>query len=364
MVAFWIEPSDLGDYSNTQYAEEAAKAASYLLWAMSGRKYSGVTTVTERYTCVLRRSRTGLSSKNTDAVLFNGSVYDISKDDFEEDSVLSLDGISPDSRIKLRGGPVTKIHAIRNRNGLVLDPSSYYLVEHSTVQISAGVPWTPCNTEITYSYGNEPPVLGKMAARTLAIEFAKLWNGDDDCALPQRVTSVSRQGVSYTIFDNQEFIEELKTGLYAIDLFLKTVNPDKARNKAKVFSVDAPRGRRYTPKASVFTANTVTDMTVYSTGGTLAIGLANISAQFLVNQAGWTPSLTIKNHSSSRSSDLGAGSATVNSAASTITLSAGYTSTVEILGMVDPGQWALYATHTNNSVVLISSGNLKTSMVT
>lgn len=364
MVALWIQPSDLGDYSNTQYAEEAAKAASYLLWAMSGRKYSGVTTVTERYTCVIRRNRVGLSAKNTDAVLFNGQVYDIPRDDFEEYSVLSVDGISPESRIKLRGGPVTKIHAIRNRNGLVIEPGSYYLVEHSTVQISAGVPWTPCNTEITYSYGNEPPVLGKMAARTLAIEFAKLWSGDDDCALPQRVTSVSRQGVSYTIFDNQEFIEELKTGLYAIDLFLKTVNPDKARNKSKVFSVDAPRGRRYTPKTSVFAANTTTDMTVYSTGGTLTVGLANINAEFLVSQAGWTPSLTIKNYSGGKSSDLGAGSATVNVAASTITLSAGYSSTVGVLGMIDPGQWALYATHTNNSVVLISSGNLKTSMVT
>jgi len=362
MVALWVEASELGDYANTEYAEEAAKSASYLMWAMSGRKFSGTTTVTERYTCVIRKQHIGLSTKNTNGVLFNGSVYDIPKDDFEEYSVLSVDGTSPESRIKLRGGPVTRVHAIRTRNGSILDPANYYLVDHSTVQISYGTFWTPCNVEITYSYGSEPPILGKMAARTLAMEFCKLWNGDDDCALPQRVTSVSRQGVSYTIFDNQEFIDELRTGLYAIDLFLKTVNPEKARTRAKVFSVDAPRGRRYTPKPTIYSANTTTDFTVTPSSNTLLIDLVDINGEFLTT-AGWTPTVTIKNYSGSKSLDLGAGSATVNVAASTVQLSAGYSTTVGVLGLVEPGQWNLYATHSNNSVVLVVSGNLKTSTI-
>jgi hypothetical protein len=44
--------------------------------------------------------------------------------------------------------------------------------------------------------------------------------------------------------DNQDFLDDLKTGVYAVDLFLRSVNPDKARVKSKVFSVDIPRGRR------------------------------------------------------------------------------------------------------------------------
>lgn len=76
------------------------------------------------------------------------------------------------------------------------------------------------------------------------------------------MTSVSRQGVSYTILDNQEFIEELRTGLYVIDLFLKTVNPDNARRKSKVFSPDQPRARRYTPKALPLTVNADFDLVV------------------------------------------------------------------------------------------------------
>jgi hypothetical protein len=363
MSALWIQPEELGDYANTEFALEAAQTASYLLWAMSGRKFSGITTVTERYTCVLRRGRIGNSVRTTDALLFNGSVYDIPKSDFDFDeySSLTVDGISPESRIKLRGGPVTEVHSIRNRLGEVLDPSYYYLVDHSTIQISVGAPWTPCNTEITYSYGAPPPTSGKMAARTLAIELAKLWN-DEDCALPQRITSVSRQGVSYTILDSQDFIDDVRTGLYAIDLFLKTANPDRARAKAKVFSVDTPRARRYTPKALVYTANATSDITVNAgktQTGSVTLGLSNINATFLTSQAGWTPALTVKSYSGMNSKDLSPASASVNVSASTITLSVGYTDANDVLGRVDPGSWDLYATHTNNSVVLITSGNLK-----
>jgi len=48
MSNLWITPEELGDYGNYEFSYEAAKAASNLLWAMSGRKYSGVATVTER----------------------------------------------------------------------------------------------------------------------------------------------------------------------------------------------------------------------------------------------------------------------------------------------------------------------------
>jgi len=49
MTALWVQPEELGDYANSEFALEAAKTASHLLWAMSGRKYSGETIVTERY---------------------------------------------------------------------------------------------------------------------------------------------------------------------------------------------------------------------------------------------------------------------------------------------------------------------------
>lgn len=362
----WIQPEEMGDFSYTEYTLEAAQTASYLLWAMSGRKYTGETTVTERYTCVLRNNRMGPSIKTSSPVLFGGDVYNIPSGDYDEYSELTSDGMSPDSRIRLRGRPVTKIHAIRNRNGEILDPSSYYLVDHSTIHIKAGTPWTPCNTEITYSYGTPVPVAGKMAARKLAIEFARLWSGDEMCELPQRVTSVSRQGVSYTILDNQEFIDELRTGLYEIDLFLKVVNPDNARRKSKVFSPDQPRARRYSPKTVVLTADSDYDITLVkgaseswsSTG--LSVNLNNFFPD-----TGWDPQVLLRNYSGTKSVELDSSSITLNPSPASVSFTVTYEKALAAIGMVDPGTWTLYATKEINGVpnlVELASGNLQIKM--
>jgi hypothetical protein len=304
MSNLWITPEELGVYAETEFAYEAAKAASYLMWSLSGRKYSGVTTVTERYVCATLSYRYGPSVRNNKAELVLGDIYNIPYTDMDSYTAVTSDGLSPQSRLRLRGRPVTKIHSIRNRSGVVIDENSYYLVDHSTIQATSGSRWTPCDVEVTYTYGVEPPTLGKLAARTLAFEFCKLWNGDDDCMLPQRVTSVSRQGVSYTILDSQEFIDDMRTGLYVVDMFLKSVNPDKARARARVFTPDVPRARRYTPKALKLAASGM-DMVVTAGGtGTVDIALEDINALFLVEDLGWSPYIIVRNYAESASVTL------------------------------------------------------------
>jgi hypothetical protein len=274
--------------------------------------------------------------------------------------------MSPDARIKLRGRPITKIHSIRNKHGKVINPSQYYLVDHSTIHITAGTPWTPCNTEVTYEYGAAVPMAGKMAARTLAMEFAKLWAGDDDCQLPQRITSVSRQGVSFTILDNQEFIEELRTGLYAVDLFLKTTNPDNARRKSKVFSPDAPRARRYTPKAVSLTADADYDLKIIQSAPAVWTSTgtdADLSNFF--PDSGWVPVVTLRNYGANKSIDLDSTDITVNQDTDVLSFTVSYDKAFQALGMIDPGTWTLYATKTIagvENVTEIASGNLQIQM--
>jgi hypothetical protein len=364
---FWIQPEELGDYAYTEFTEEAVRTASYLLWAMSGRKFTGETTVTERYTCTLRNNRMGPSIKTNSPVLFGGDVYNIPSGDYDEYSELTSDGMSPDSRIRLRGRPVTKVHAVRNRLGKILDPSSYYLVDHSTLHVRAGTPWTPCNTEVTYSYGTPVPAVGKMAARTLAIEFIRLWTGDEECALPQRVTSVTRQGVNYTILDQQEFIDELRTGLYVIDLFLKTTNPDNARRKSKVFSPDQPRARRYTPKGLVLTANSHYDLTLVkdSPATWSSVGLTELDLSNFFPDSGWTPQVTLRSYSGNKTVDLDPSTIEVNQGSASVSFSVPYDKTLSAIGMVDPGTWSLFAVKNIDgldNVVELATGNLKTQM--
>jgi hypothetical protein len=364
----WILPEEMGDYSYTEYTTEAAQVASNLLWAMSGRKYTGETIVTERYTCTLRNNRMGPSDRTNSPVLFGGDVYNIPSGDYDEYSELTSDGLSPESRIRLRGRPVTRIITIRNKNGVVLDPSSYYLVDHSTIQIKAGTPWTPCNVEITYAYGVPVPTAGKMAARKLAIEFARLWAGDEMCELPQRVTSVSRQGVSYTILDNQEFIQELRTGLYEIDLFLKVVNPDNARRKSKVFSVDTPRARKYVPKPLKLVEDGDFDLTLSTTVGSISWTSTDSGtdlSNFFPQNNEWTPKVVLRNYGESTSVTLDQGSITLDYEDEKLDFTIPYTKAHLALGMVDPGTWTLYASSTVDeveSLVELASGNLRIKM--
>ena len=362
MSNLWVTPDELGaPYADSEFAYEACKSASGLLWSMSGRKYSGITTVTERYVCQNRIFRYGASTNTYQAVLLDGAIFNIPADEFEGGVT---DGLSPESRIRLRGRPVTKIHSIRRRDGVVLDPSAYYLVDHSTVQAATGIPWTPCNLEITYSYGTYAPTMGRMAARTLATEFVKLFEGSDDCALPQRVTSIARQGISYTLLDNQDFIEEMRTGIYVVDLFLKSTNPDKARAKARVFSVDVPRGRRYTPKPLRLGTSEL-DIEVRTTGGTVTVPLEYIAAEFLIEEGDWVPNLIIRNYGQTKQLDLDQGAVSIDEAAYDITFNVTYANALGTLGMVDPGTYDLYASRPSvetpgtTETVLICSGNIR-----
>lgn len=366
----WILPEEMGDYSYTEYTLEAAQVASNLLWAMSGRKYTGETIVTERYTCTLRNNRMGPSTRTNSPVLFGGDIYNIPSGDYDEYSELVTDGLSPESRVRLRGRPVTRIISIRNKTGAILDPSSYYLVDHSTIHIKPGVAWTPCNVEITYAYGIPVPTAGKMAARKLAIEFARLWSGDEMCELPQRVTSVSRQGVSYTILDNQEFIAELRTGLYEIDLFLKVVNPDNARRKSKVFSVDTPRARKYTPKPPRLLADPGKDLILSATSEAASVSWnssgegVNLSNFFPQNQT-YTPKVVLRNYGETTSVTLDVADVELNYLDEELDFTVSYTKAKAALGMVDPGTWALYASSYEDdieSLVELASGNLQIRM--
>lgn len=239
MAGLWITPDDFDDETlrDSQYAVEACETASYLLWAMSGRKFSGLTKTRELY------------EFNTPSLGFIADRVTIG--DLQQ-AFLGLPTVTRDyhKRIQLRGTPLRQIGLIKRvSNGSVLANNEYYVTDHRVLNFRSEISDI---LEITYSYGTPPPAAGRMAARALAIEFAKLWGGRaDECELPDRVTQVTRQQVSWTILDNQDFIADLRTGVYSVDLFLKTANPGGARQRAKVFSPDIPRGRRVTQSVGV-----------------------------------------------------------------------------------------------------------------
>lgn len=343
----WLTTQDLGaDWEDSPYAEEAVRSASYILWALSGRRYTGLTTVTERYVRFVPLINTRMLQQEA---ILNSRV----------NRALQLvePWVSPETRIRLRGQPVREIKTVRATNGDIMSPDKYYLVDHSTVQFFQGALIVPADIEITYTYGSEPPVMGKMVAKRLATELLKLWNGHSDCALPERVTSITRQGVSYTLLDSQDFLEEMRLGIYEIDLFLKTVNPNKAQKRSKVFSPDVSRARRYTPKALRLAVNADLDISVPKAGvATKTIALADIDAEFLETEPGWNLQLVLRSWAGDRTKTL-VDSEQVSIEDGEVTLNISYANAYGVLQYTDPGTWDLYG-ELDGDLTYVASGNL------
>jgi hypothetical protein len=84
----------------------------------------------------------------------------------------------------------------------------------------------------------------------LAEELDKAAEGSSACKLPQRVTNISRQGMSMTLLDPQDFLQDGRTGLYEVDLALRVFNPHQAKTRARVFTTTNPPARRISAVAN------------------------------------------------------------------------------------------------------------------
>lgn len=156
---------------------------------------------------------------------------------------------APTYRVHLSGSPVTYVSSVSTEGGVSLDEcteleASQFLVIDEEQALSAGVDLSTEYLEVEYTYGDEePPAVIAHAVDVLAAELVAASTGEY-CRLPERVTSVSRQGVSYTVLDPQDFLTEGRTGIYEIDLALSVYNPGRAKARARVFSPEFPPGRR------------------------------------------------------------------------------------------------------------------------
>lgn len=227
MATLWISAADTIDPTGP-YTESAVHFASFVLWKLSGEKYTGVQTVTEVYTS------DAATSTVTSPSLISGNMYNLPR---------MAEG---QRNLRLRNTPVRSIQSVTHL-GRELDPSEFSLRNNSYLVRHNALPWVldPVNElSVTYTHGTPPPMAGKRAAIRLANELILSDKGSGACVLPERISSVNRQGVSYTVMDPHEFLANGKVGIYEIDLFLAAVNPNKAKKRPKVFLPGATRVER------------------------------------------------------------------------------------------------------------------------
>lgn len=234
------------------------KIAAEYLWNWTGRKF-GLCEVQLRpcrSNCAGNRSST-FFGKGPHAqaspwmpVMINGSWFNLRCGSCQQTSC----SCSFTDSIVLPG-PVHSIQQVLI-DGEVLDPESYVVEGRSLLTRIDGGTWPNCQNvyaapdqpdtfEVTYLKGLEVPLGGQEAAGTLADQLRKAACGDKSCQLPQRVQTVTRQGVSMTILDSFEELVQGKTGIWSVDSWVASITHPK--RSGTVHSVDISR----TPKGNV-----------------------------------------------------------------------------------------------------------------
>lgn len=158
--------------------------------------------------------------------------------------------------VGLIGWPVVGVSAVWV-DGVQLPGTSYRVDDFRWLVRTDGEPWPSFQDlaldphvagnaptfEVAFTHGTVPPSLGVIAAREFACELYQGLTGGD-CAIPDRVVNMVRQGTTFALISPADF-DKGKTGVRSVDLFLATYNPNRRGRRATIVSPDVPpRGRR------------------------------------------------------------------------------------------------------------------------
>jgi hypothetical protein len=211
--------------------------ASELLYALSGRQFAGLCSDT------VRPARRDLLTNVPTWWNFAGLWRTFPTDDFYAHR---------ENSISLGAFPIRDVTQVLI-DGVALDPTLDYRLDERRwlVKLDGGswpmwqdlyLPATEANTfEVSFLWGQDPPVAGVEACKELAVEMTLARMDRPESNVPQRVLSLVSQGATYTLLDPMTFLKEGGTGIYRVDAWLHSMNPDGLKRRSRVFNVDRMR---------------------------------------------------------------------------------------------------------------------------
>jgi hypothetical protein len=145
-------------------------------------------------------------------------------------------------------GPVSSIVSV-TIGSETLAPTAYRLYGNELIR-QDGHAWphrqdysTPLGEDHTWSVrylrGVPVPPMANMVAGFYAGEIAKLLAGQA-CSLPQRLQSVTRQGVSAKMLSSDDYLDKGRTGVPLVDQYIVSQNPYGLAEAPRVHSLDMP----------------------------------------------------------------------------------------------------------------------------
>lgn len=196
----WVDPTSLSQ-PDLDISEQAAISATYALWMLSGERFHGPQCWIEDYRTINGRCSIQLDQWPV------AEVVQVSRVDLCADTV-GATGVGD-----VVGG---WCHLGNGSLSVCCNSSSNYGFTGCSCSPGGSV------VRVHYTTANNLPPGADLAALRLAEEFLKAFQGQE-CALPERVTSVTRQGVSWTILDPQDFLSDGLTGIGPVDQWLAQV---------------------------------------------------------------------------------------------------------------------------------------------
>lgn len=250
-----IFPADVSSFPATGASgvESAVAVATEVLWSLSGRQFG---------TCdvVVRPCRTQDAIYGPLPQIGHGYTPYLDRSGAFWHNICGHPrngcGCGPMEQIDL--APMIPAIAVSGVtiDGAPVDPAAYEIQARRYLVRLDGGRWPSCQdltadlTEegsfgLTLRFGNEVPLAGRRAVGELAHELLKASNpGTGECRLPSRISSVTRQGVTMTMLDPMAFLDGGKTGLYLVDLWLGSVNPNRLASRPSAWSPDRPPPHR------------------------------------------------------------------------------------------------------------------------
>lgn len=236
---------------------DAVQAATEVLWAKSGRQF-GVCSAKAR-PCRSDCAGDGWVPWGYDGVWGSGSPWPYNAGHSQWFNIVcgSCSGDCSCTRVcefELPGGMVNEITSLTIDGAPLVAGVDYRVDDWRKVVRLGGECWPLCQDMnandgevgswvVEWTYGLPVPTLGEFAVGEMACELARFCDANK-CRLPRRTTTVSREGVTYTLIDPFDFFERNRTGLYTCDLFITTTNPSDLTSAPVVWSPDSPGRHR------------------------------------------------------------------------------------------------------------------------
>lgn len=253
------------DARDADLATRMARVASELLYQWTGRRFSGTCDATVR---PCRSSGPGMPALLASGSFLGSSSYLAPWGGGYPSfsgwfggpsggcSCANTDdcGCGSLSRVTLGGYPVTSVTEVKI-DGAVLDASAYHVEDYRSIVRDDGGLWPCCqhlnlaDTEpgtwsVAFEYGMAPPEGGVLAAEVLACELYRGCKGGE-CAIPERTINLVRQGVTMQLISPQDIgmdpkTGDVRTGLFAVQLFLSAYGTKRRRRPGTIASPDIP----------------------------------------------------------------------------------------------------------------------------